>query len=358
MDVEDMWRKVVLPEESSIGDAAQVLNNIGIRIVLITDKKGVLVGTISDGDIRRGLLKGLNLKSPIASIIHYKAIVVNIEKNRSEVTKLMVENKIQQIPIVNENNQVIGLHLWDELISPVIRTNTMIIMAGGKGTRLHPQTEKCPKPLLLIAGKPILQHIIERAKAEGITNFILAIYYLGQMIEDYFGNGNKFGVKIEYIREEIPLGTAGALSLLTTPLSEAFLVTNGDVLTDIRYGGILDFHQAKQCKATMAIRPHDYQNPFGVVQINGFEITSYEEKPIFRNYINTGVYVLDPSCLKLLKRSQPCDMPALFEIMLKNTERVGAYPVHECWLDVGSPADYQEAEKLSSRRLETNCGEN
>jgi dTDP-glucose pyrophosphorylase len=341
--VEPLWREAILSVDSNIEQVIHVLNNVALKIVLVTDSHGVLIGTISDGDIRRGLLKGLNLISPIESIIHHNPIVVSSEISRELVSQMMATNKIHQIPIVDENLHVIGLHLWDEINGPTERTNTMVIMAGGKGSRLHPETENCPKPLLPIAGKPILEHIINRAKAEGFTHFILAIYHLGYMIEDYFGNGKKFGVKIDYLREKSPLGTAGALSLLDPRPNSALIVTNGDVITNIRYGELLDFHQQHDACATMAIRMHEWQNPFGVVQTQGVEIISYEEKPVSYSYINAGVYVIEPRSLALLNKSEQYDMPTLFDLIKSKRERVVAFPIHETWLDVGSPDDLKMA---------------
>jgi dTDP-glucose pyrophosphorylase len=338
-----LWHRVILSINSNIEDAIHVLNNVALKIVLVTDINGVLVGTISDGDIRRGLLQGLNLSSPIESIVHHDAVIVTPEADRNLVLQLMASNKIQQVPIVNENMHVIGLHLWDEVSTPSVRTNIMVIMAGGKGTRLHPQTENCPKPLLLIGGKPILEHIIDRAKAEGISHFVLAIYHLGHMIEEYFGDGKRFGVNIEYLREESPLGTAGALSLLSPIPNSSFLVTNGDVITDIHYGELLDFHQQQQATATMAVRVYEWQNPFGVVETEGIEITGYEEKPISRSQINAGVYVIEPAALSQLVNAEVCDMPTLFERLKSQAERIVAYLIYEPWLDVGRPADLVEA---------------
>lgn len=347
--IEPQWARAILRVNSSIEQAVHVLNETALKIVLITDTTNSLVGTISDGDIRRGLLKGLNLASPIESIIHHDPLVVPPELSRELVLQLMAANKIQQIPIVDENLNVVGLHLWDEISSIPVRSNIMVIMAGGKGTRLHPQTENCPKPLLPIAGKPILEHIIDRAKAEGFSHFVLAIYHLGHMIEEYFGNGERFGVNIDYLREESPLGTAGALSLLNPVPDSAFVVTNGDVITDIRYGELIDFHQQHFAKATMAVRVHEWQNPFGVVEINGIEITGYEEKPISRTHINAGVYVVEPSVLGLLTKSAPCDMPSLFELLREKEECVVAYPIHEPWLDVGRPEDLKVARSVSEK---------
>jgi dTDP-glucose pyrophosphorylase len=341
------WDQIVLPAGSIIRQAVQVLNETSLKIVLVTDKDQILIGTISDGDIRRGLLKGLELTSSIDSIVHKDPLVVPPGIDREVVLQLMASNKIQQIPIVDEKMQVIGLHHWDQLNAPTARTNVMVIMAGGKGTRLHPLTENCPKPLLPVAGKPILEHIIDRAKIEGFSHFVFAIHHLGHMIEEYFGNGEAFGVNIEYLREKSPMGTAGALSLLDPRPKASIVVTNGDVLTDIHYGELLDFHIQHNAIGTMAVRSHELQNPFGVVQTRGLEITGYEEKPLSRTLINAGVYVVEPSAISLLNKSVPCDMPTLFGLIQMEKMRTVAYPTHERWLDIGLPEELQRASELN-----------
>ena len=340
---ERFWQSAILPLGTSVGQAIRNLNNTAIKIILVVNEAGVLEGTISDGDIRRGLLRGLNLESSIASIIRHNPLVVVPDLSRDMVMQLMVANKIQQIPVVDEQHHVIGLHIWDELTAPVIRSNIMVIMAGGMGARLSPHTENCPKPLLDVAGKPMLEHIIDRAKLEGFNHFILAIHYLGHMIEAYFGNGERFGVKIDYLREESPLGTAGALGLMSPLPRDPFVVTNGDVITDIRYGELLDFHNRHSAMATMAVREHEWQHPFGVVQTQGVEIVGFEEKPIARSHINAGVYALSPEALSVLSADAHCDMPTLFERLQEKSKRTVAYPMHEPWLDVGRPLDLQLA---------------
>ena len=249
----------------------------------------------------------------------------------------------KQIPVVNEHRHVVGLHLWDEITTPPVRPNLMVIMAGGMGTRLRPHTENCPKPLLAVAGKPMLEHIIERAKQEGFSHFVLAILYLGHMIEAHFGDGTKLGVKIDYLREQSPLGTAGALGLLNPRPGVPFIVTNGDVITDIRYGELLDFHVRYKASATMAVRVHEWQHPFGVVQTQGVEIIGFEEKPVARSHINAGVYALEPEALDFLSVGAHCDMPTLFERLQAKAHRTVAYPMHEPWLDVGRPSDLEVA---------------
>ena len=341
----ETWCQAILPEDSLIGQAILNLDKCGIKIVLVVNQSNELVGTISDGDIRRGLLKGLNLESPIKSIIRHNALVVPPEMSHEMVMQLMVANKIQQIPIVNEQQHVLGLHLWDEMTITPIRENIMLIMAGGKGERLMPHTENCPKPMVMVAGKPMLEHIIIRGQQEGFNHFVLAVHHMGHMIEEYFGNGKHLGVNIEYLREDSPLGTAGALSLLDPYPNAPVLVTNGDVITDIRYGELLDFHNRYQAIATMAVRVHEWQHPFGVVQTEGVEIVGFEEKPISRSYINAGVYVLTPDALSELVLNEPCDMPKLFERLQEKSKRIVAYPMHEPWLDIGRPDDLSEANK-------------
>ena len=348
----ELWRQTLLHGDATIKDAINVLNVSGLRIVLAVDENEKLLGTISDGDIRRGLLKGLQLESSLAAIWNHEAIVVPENMSTEMVKELMLVNKIQQIPIVDENQRLMGLHLWDEFAYPVARPNIFVIMAGGRGTRLGTQTENCPKPLLLVSGRPILEHIINRAQTEGFTHFVIAIHYLGHMIEDYFGNGQKMGIKIDYLREEKPLGTAGALSLFKELPNLPIVVTNGDVITDIRYAAILEFHEEQGASATMAVRSHEWQNPFGVVQIQGIDIISYDEKPTYRSNVNAGVYVLDPAVLRFIPKSEVFDMPSLFEIAGKNSERTVAYPVHEQWLDVGRPKDLQQAEYQAFRNPE------
>lgn len=346
---EQFWRQAILPANATIGQAIRNLDQVAIKIVLVANEAGVLEGTISDGDIRRGLLKGMDLNSPLTSVIHRNALVVPPELGRELVMQLMVANKIQQIPVVDEQHHVVGLHLWDEIAAPPTRPNLMVIMAGGMGTRLRPYTENCPKPLLSVAGKPMLEHIIERAKLEGFSRFVLAVHYLGHMIEAHFGNGERLNVQIDYLREQSPLGTAGALGLLNPLPDDPFVVTNGDVISDIRYGELLDFHTRHAATATMAVRVHEWQHPFGVVQTQGVEIVGFEEKPITRSHINAGVYALDPAALSVLSANAHCDMPTLFERLQAKARRTVAYPMHEPWLDVGGPDDLVAARLSSSQ---------
>jgi dTDP-glucose pyrophosphorylase len=329
------------------------LDESALQIILVVSEQDVLLGTLTDGDIRRGLLRGLDLSCEIDSLMTREPLVVPEEMPPNTVLQLMQTNKIHQLPVVDQRRRVVGLRLWDELHSPGQRPNLMVIMAGGLGTRLRPYTEDCPKPLLPVNGKPMLQHIIERAKAEGFSRFVLAINYLGQMIQEYFGDGGRWQVQIEYLRETSPLGTAGAISLLDPRPELPFLVSNGDVLTDIRYNELLDFHRRHGAAATMAVRLHEWQHPFGVVRTNGVDIVGFDEKPVARTHINAGIYVLEPSSLDALDVGERCDMPTLFSRLQDRSARTIVYPMHEPWLDVGREDDLERAYSMKLRGYET-----
>ncbi len=339
----ESWRSALLHKNSTIKEAIRSLNESATKIVLVVEDGDILVGTLTDGDIRRGLLKGVGLDSLVGMIVHQDALVVPPQMSRDVALQLMQANVIHALPVVDEARRVVGLYLLNELLVPALRSNVMVIMAGGLGTRLRPHTENCPKPLLPIGGKPMLEHIIERARLEGFRNFVLAVYYLGHMIEEYFGDGSRWDVEIKYLREDSPLGTAGALGLLRDVRGIPFLVTNGDVLTDIRYGELLDFHCHHQASATMAVRQYEWQHPFGVVRIKGVDIVGFEEKPVTKSHINAGVYVLEPKALDFLHERERCDMPTLFARMQDSGSRTIVYPMHEPWLDVGRPDDLRQA---------------
>ncbi len=342
-DLPAQWRKALLPLSATLHDAIRNLDESSLQIALVVSVDGTLIGTLTDGDIRRGLLRGLDLQSNVDLIIHRDPLVAPSELNRDTVLQLMQANRIHQMPVVDEKRRVLGLHLLDELMQPSPRSNLMVIMAGGEGRRLRPHTDNCPKPLLPVRGKPILEHIIGRAKAEGFHRFTIAVRYLGHMIEAHFGDGGNQQVQIDYLRENTPLGTAGAVGLLVPRPQAPFLVSNGDVLTDIRYGELLDFHCRHGAAATMAVRLHEWQHPFGVVHTKGVDIVGFEEKPVARSHINAGIYVLDPSALDALNPGERCDMPTLFAALQERGARTIVYPMHEPWLDVGRPSDYDQA---------------
>lgn len=333
------WRESLLPLGATVQDVIKNLDVSGLQIALVTTPDGVLVGTLTDGDIRRGLLKGLSLGHPIDSIVHREPLIVPPQFSRQTVLEFMRANRIHQLPIVDDSRRVLGIHLWDDLLAPGRRENTMLLMAGGRGVRLHPHTQNCPKPMLLVGGKPMLEHIIERARCEGFVHFVISIHYLGHMVEEYFGDGSRWQVRIDYLRETSPLGTAGSAGLINPRPSTSIIVSNGDVLSDIHYSEILDFHRLHRAVATMAVRLHELQNPFGVVQFRGVDLIGFEEKPVTRSHINAGIYVLEPAALEVLTEGEPCDMPTLFTRLKERGDRTIVFPLHEPWLDVGQESD-------------------
>jgi dTDP-glucose pyrophosphorylase len=339
--VEQRWRQTLLPLDSTLQQAIRNLDVSGLQIVLVVDADGAFAGTLTDGDIRRALLRGFTLDRPVGDAFMRNPVIVPPELGRDAVLHLMRANKFTAIPVVDSARRVVGLHLLNELLTPERRVNVMVIMAGGRGTRLMPHTQDCPKPLLPVNGKPMLEHIIERARGEGFQRFVLSVHYLGEMIEDHFGDGRRWDVDIEYLRERVPLGTAGAIGMLSPRPDSSFLVTNGDVLTDIRYAELLDFHTRNGAMATMAVRLHEWQHPFGVVRTRGVDIVGFEEKPVSRSHINAGIYALEPAALDALD-GEHCDMPTLFSRLQQRAARTIVYPMHEPWLDVGRPADYEQ----------------
>lgn len=337
-----LWRRAILPFNSTVHEAIINLEHTEMKIVLFVDENGLFRGTVCDGDIRRGLIKGISITDNVSLVINLEPVTVTPITDPKIVKTLMLDKQVRQIPIIDEKRCVVGLHLWDDLNLQFQAPNSMVIMAGGLGKRLLPHTKDCPKPMLPVKGRPMLEHILSRAKNEGFSKFFLSVNYLGHIIKDYFGNGDRFGVEIQYLSETKPLGTVGALSLISSVPSEPFIVTNCDVVSDISYRKMLEFHQNNAATATMAVRVHEWESPFGVVQTDGFKLIGFEEKPIYRNYINAGIYVLNPTALSLLN-GDPCDMPELFERLRLQNEPTVVYPMHEDWLDVGRPDDLRLA---------------
>lgn len=337
------WRDTLISEEATLSEVIGNLNATGLQVVLV-HVDGILKGTVTDGDIRRALLRGLDLSSPARDVMFRTPLTATPEQTRDAILRLMAERRIHQIPIVEPGGRILGLHVWDDLLpGRNARPNTVVIMAGGFGKRLAPHTDTIPKPMVHVGGRPMLEHIVDALRDSGFTNIVVALHHLGHIIEDHFGGGERFGVRIRYLKEEEPLGTAGALSLLTGDLDAPLIVTNGDLLTDIRYGEMVDFHQSHNATASMAVRMHEIQNPFGVVDTEGVDIVGFEEKPIHRTRISAGVYVLDPDALSLLQKGQYCDMPTLFERLRQAGRRTIAYAIYEPWIDIGRPEDLERA---------------
>lgn len=338
-------QKYSLAPTASIRSAIENLNETGIKICLIVSQKNVLLGVVGDGDIRRGMLRGLDLDAPVSEITNTHPVIARHDMSRSDILELMKTMEVQQLPIVDQNGEVIGLQDWNGALSKVQIQNTMVIMAGGIGRRLMPHTKYCPKPMLLVDGKPILEHIIDNAIEQGFKKIILSVGYLAHMIENYFGDGENKKITITYTREEEPLGTAGALSLINEKIEGPMLVTNGDIFTDINYMDIIDFHFRNKADATMVVKQYVWQHPFGVIEMDGFDIIKIIEKPTYKSHINTGIYVLNPTVLDGLKKNKYIDMPTFFKNLNIQSFKTVAFPIHESWIDIG---EHDNLEKVRS----------
>lgn len=341
----DKLNKIIIQENSTVQDAINNLNDSKLQIVLVCNSKMRCVGTLTDGDIRRGMLKGLNLQDSVNRICQEDFHYLNIGFTDQNAFNYMKKNNIRHLPVLNHERKVEDLYVFSQ-DSNFLKENLVFIFAGGVGKRLYPLTANCPKPLLPISGKPILEHIILRLKQEGFYNFKISIGYLGDMIEKYFEDGQKMGINIQYIREKRPLGTAGALTLLQHETKEPILVSNGDVLTLLNYSKLVDFHKKSKSLATMAVRTYEMHCPYGVVNRKGNKLIGFEEKPVRSFEVNAGIYVIENEILNHLKHNKSVDMPDLFNKVIKEGGKVSIFPIHESWIDVGQVEDYRSANTI------------
>ncbi len=334
---------IKITEKTTIKEALQIIDRGSMRIALVVDENDKLLGTLTDGDIRRGLLKALDLNSTVETIYNPNPTYATVSSSKEEILNLAILKKLHQIPIVDYNHQVVGIVEIEDLVRPKEKPNIAVIMAGGLGTRLRPLTDKLPKPMLKIGDKPILQTIIEKFSEHGFKNFIICVNYKGDTIQNFFGNGENLGINIEYVREEKRLGTAGALSLVKDKLKEPFFVMNGDLLTNINFEHLYNYHISNQADATMCVREYDFQVPYGVVNLKDNLIQFIEEKPVQRFFVSAGIYMLFPETLKYIPTNEYFDMPELFKILIEENKRVVAFPLREYWIDIGRFEEYEKA---------------
>lgn len=337
------FSKFLIKSNQSIREAIGIIDKGAAQIALVIDEAGRLLGTVTDGDIRRGLIQGMTLESPVKRIMYRDFRALPQDATASQALAMMKKEQLHQIPVLDENGAIIKLYLLKELLQPRHKQNRVILMAGGQGKRLRPLTENCPKPMLQIGGKPMLEIILERCIEAGFRHFSISVNYLKHQIIDYFDRGTRWDIEIEYLEEDRPLGTAGALSLIPTRPTSPILVLNSDVLTRIDLDGLLRFHEEQKAVATLCLREHETQIPYGVVHTDSKRVKAFEEKPILTHYVNAGLYVLEPQVMDLLEPDQYCDMPDLLERVLNKNQLIAAFPIHEYWLDVGHPETFSQA---------------
>jgi len=334
---------ITVSDSTSILEVLKIIDKSSKQIAIVVDENKKLLGTISDGDIRRAILKNISLNESIKEIYSKTPIVASINNSKKEILNICRSKKIHQIPIVDDKGNLIGLEILDELISNEEKLNKVVLMVGGLGTRLRPLTKDTPKPMLKVGDKPILQTIIEKFAAYGYRNIVMCVHYKLQVIKDYFGDGSNFGVNIEYVLEEERMGTAGGLSLLNDKPKEPFFVMNADLLTNVNFEHLHDFHLSNNSTATMCVQYYDFKVPYGVVDLKNAKILSVKEKPTEKFFVNAGIYMLSPESLEYIPKNQFYDMPTLFENLISENKNVISFPLREYWLDIGRIEEYEKA---------------
>jgi len=319
-----------------------VIDQGSVQIALVVDAEQRLLGTVTDGDVRRGLLRGETLESPAENIMNRKFNTLPADSSEQKVEMMMRDQLLHQIPGLDPEGRIVRLFIQREMLPGKILPNWVVLMAGGQGKRLRPDTENCPKPMLHVGGKPILEIILKQCINAGFRKFFISVNYLKEQITGHFGNGDRWGVKIHYLVEDQPLGTAGALTLLPKPPSHPILVINGDVLTRVDFSKLLLFHQEHKASATLCVRAEKTQIPYGVITSRDYRLLSMREKPVVSHQIIAGVYVLEPHMLQLLPPDKCFDMPVLLKNGKAQGKPVFVFPIHEYWLDVGHSAALEQ----------------
>ncbi len=339
------WKKLLISPETNIADAIRIIDAGSSQIALVVDQDGKLLGTVTDGDVRRAVLNNVHLHNPVQEIMSCTPKVCRDTDTRFRIKHLMDEYELNHLPVVDDKNILVGLETLRHLTTTHRIDNPVFLMAGGFGTRLRPLTETCPKPMLRIDEKPILETILERFKKNGFWKFYISLHYMPEVLKDYFGDGSQWDVEIEYVVEKEPLGTGGALGLLPDDLSDLpLIVMNGDILTHVNFEKLLTYHEENEADISVCVRKYDYQVPFGVVDSNNSIVTRIVEKPKHEFFVNAGIYVLNRQIVEIVSSNVPIDMPLLISNSLEDGAKVVSYPIYEYWLDVGRMPDFEQAQ--------------
>lgn len=336
------FKNILLTTNSTVKEALNIINKGSMRIALVV-KDGKLKGVVSDADVRRAMLDGISIEDNIGAIFNKNPFTCYANDAKEDIVAKAIEKNIYEIPIVDDENNLIGFETLTHLLKPKTHSNKVVLMVGGLGTRLRPLTESTPKPMLKVGDKPILETIVQNFKKYGYKNIILSVSYRSGVIEDYFGDGSKFGVSIEYVHEEKKMGTAGALGLIKEKLKEPFFVMNGDLLTNINFENMMNYHKQNSADATMGVREYGFQVPYGVVNVDGIDIKNIEEKPTYNFFVSGGIYILNPEILEYVPNNKYLDMPTLFENIIKHDRKSISFPIREYWLDIGRMEEFKKA---------------
>lgn len=337
-----MKRKYCASDKCTLLEAIQQMDREGVGALFAVDGTERMVGMLTDGDVRRAILKGISLSETLSNIMNVNFVYGEENQTRTSLINLIKKIHRRHLPILNKDKQIVDIMLLDEI--DCNRNDTpIVIMVGGLGSRLGPLTKDCPKPMLEVGERPILETIIKAVNQHGFYKFILSVNYMSHVIEDYFGDGSKWGVEIGYVRERESLGTAGSLGLMNQVPNKPFFVMNGDLITRLNFQSLLDYHNEHAVRATVAVREYENRVPFGVVEHDGGYLVKVKEKPVYKHYVNAGIYILEPSCLGLIPKNKSYDMTDLIECLLADDQKVAMFPVHEYWRDIGHVDELQLA---------------
>ena len=337
------WQKMIVKKDIKIIDAIRIIDSTGNQAVFVTDNDGKLIGSVTDGDIRRGFLANISFENGVEHIMNKKPITVHAKNSKNSIIKIMKDRHLRQIPIVDDLDRVVNIETLHQLLKNSEKENWVVLMAGGMGTRLHPLTQDCPKPLLRLGDTPIIEIILKSFIEQGFKKFYVSVNYKANMIEEQLGDGSKLDCEIRYLREDNRLGTAGPLGLISHEHQQPLIVMNADLLTKVNFSQLLDFHKIHQASATMCVRKYDFQVPYGVVEIDNHRITEISEKPVSSWFVNGGIYAINPDVLGFVPKNIFFDMPELFRALVERGHGTSAFPVHEYWLDIGRTADFEQA---------------
>lgn len=340
------WETLLITPDTTLSQAIEVLDKGAQRIALVVDAHQHLLGTVTDGDIRRSLINHSSMDIPVKEMMCKEPKTAQAGWSKERILATMEKYQLLQLPIVDEKGNLVGLETLHDVLRKRHRDNPVFLIAGGFGTRLHPLTENCPKPLLKVGDKPILELILERFIDAGFHRFYISTHFMPEVIEEYFGDGSRWGASIQYVYEQQPLGTGGALGLLPHhEIDLPLFMMNSDLLTSLDFKSFLDFHQQHEGVATVCVREYEHRVPFGVMNFEQHRVTSIVEKPVHRFFINAGIYLLSPEFARSVAPNQRIDMPDLLQQHIDMGKQVNMFPIHEYWLDIGQMDDFKRAQR-------------
>ena len=337
------WKESLLHPKSTVQDAKRIIDTSSMHIAIVVDEERKLLGIVTQSDYRKGLLRHVNYNGPVTSIMNASPKTALSTDIANKMDEFFIKENLMHLLIVNDEGILVNVEYYDEHLKIDRKENWVVIMAGGLGSRLSPLTDYTPKPLLNMGGKPIIESIIEKLISYGFRRFYLSVNYKADMIKDYFGNGSGLGVQISYIKETQRMGTAGSLSLLPDIPNKPFITMNADLITDINFQDLINYHLEHKASATMCVKEYDFAVPYGVVKVNDHKIEGLDEKPNQKVFVNAGIYLFEPDILGLIPRNVSIDMPGLFNKIIAGNKITAAFPIHEYWLDIGQMGDYQKA---------------